>query len=377
MFEVRVVVGRDPATGASVQRSFTVRGDAEHAEIRRRELVADYGLDLSVLHASGMTVGELLIRWFRGGHTWKPSTVIGYDCDVRALRADPIATVRLCALSTAVLHRTIGRWQATGVSVATVASRSRTLGSALTWAVEQGILRAHPFVGLRRPRQPLPRLPLLLGDVELLLGTAAKLVADARARPGPDGRRLFEAEQTQLLVRLAADSGARRGELAALKTTDLVGRALHICRNISGRDTVTSPKSHQYRSLTLGASTVKLWRHHVAAWPSLGRDQDWLFAPSPARATFVRPRGLAGRFERLRAVAGVPDAALHRLRHTVAVVLVAEGKLLAAQHRLGHRDLSTTLRHYGWAQAPDDVGVADHLDVVLSGSGSVDPSGAR
>lgn len=46
VFEVRVVVGRDPATGLSVQRSFTVRGDASHAEARRRELVADFGIDL-------------------------------------------------------------------------------------------------------------------------------------------------------------------------------------------------------------------------------------------------------------------------------------------------------------------------------------------
>lgn len=84
----------------------------------------------------------------------------------------------------------------------------------------------------------------------------------------------------------------------------------------------------------------------------------------------MQPRGLAARFERLRVIAGVPDASLHRLRHTVAVVLVADGKLLAAQHRLGHRDLSTTLRHYGWAQAPDDVGIADHLDAVLNGLGT-------
>jgi len=60
-------------------------GDADHAEARRRELVADYGVDLSVLHASGVTVGELLTRWFAAGHAWKPSTRIGYDCDVRAL----------------------------------------------------------------------------------------------------------------------------------------------------------------------------------------------------------------------------------------------------------------------------------------------------
>ncbi len=89
-------------------------------------------------------------------------------------------------------------------------------------------------------------------------------------------------------------------------------------------------------------------------WPVPGRGQDWLFAPSSTRWTFVHPRGLAARLNRLRNLAGVPDASLHRLRHTVAVVLVAKGELLAAQHRLGHRDLSTTLRQYGWAQAPDD-----------------------
>jgi integrase len=193
---------------------------------------------------------------------------------------------------------------------------------------------------MRRPPQPLPRLPLALDDVDLLLGTAAKLVADAKAdADGARGpRRLFEAEQTELLVRLAADSGARRGELAALKTGDLDGRVLHICRNISGARTITTPKSHQYRSLTLGSSTVELWNRHLERWPTPGRGRDWLFAPTPMRWTFVHPRGVAAR---------VPDAALHRLRHTVAVVLVAKGELLAAEHRLGHRDLSTTRRHYG------------------------------
>jgi integrase len=365
VFEVRVVVGRDPLTGNSVQRSFTVRGDTEHAEARRRELVADHGIDLSVLHASGLTVGELLTRWFAAGHAWKPSTRIGYDCDVRALCADPIANLRLCSLDLAAMHRVVGRWQATGVTVATVSSRTKALSSALRWAVEQGILRAHPLAGMRHPPVPLPRLPLPLDDVDRLLRAAAKQVAGARA--DRSGHAVFEAEQTELLVRLAADSGARRGELAALKIGDLEDRVLHICRNISGPSTVTTPKSHQYRSLTLGRATVELYRAHVARWPEKVRSGDWLFAPTPARVTFIQPRGLAARFERLRDFAGVPDAALHRLRHTVAVLLVAEGELLAAQHRLGHRDLSTTLRHYGWAQAPDDTAVADRLDRLLSG----------
>jgi hypothetical protein len=60
VFEVRVVVGRDPLTGNSVQRSFTVRGDAEHAEARRRELVAD--------HATRPVDPPCL-----GHHGWRPS----------------------------------------------------------------------------------------------------------------------------------------------------------------------------------------------------------------------------------------------------------------------------------------------------------------
>ncbi len=60
VFEVRVVIGRDPASGSSVQRSFTIRGDREHAEQRRRELIADYGIDPVLLHVSGLTVRELL-----------------------------------------------------------------------------------------------------------------------------------------------------------------------------------------------------------------------------------------------------------------------------------------------------------------------------
>ena len=43
----------------------------------------------------------------------------------------------------------------------------------------------------------------------------------------------YRAEQVWLLARLAADTGARRGELAALKIGDLPGRVLHIARAAS------------------------------------------------------------------------------------------------------------------------------------------------
>ena len=61
----------------------------------------------------------------------------------------------------------------------------------------------------------------------------------------------------------------------------------------------------------------------------------------------------------------MPDAALHRLRHTVATVLLADGQVLAAQGRLGHADAATTLREYADALPATDTAVADTIDSAL------------
>lgn len=78
---------------------------------------------------------------------------------------------------------------------------------------------------------------------------------------------------------------------------------------------------------------------------------------------------LSHRFRRLGQLAQVSQPALHRLRHGVATHLVDNGKLLKAQARLGHRDPSTTLRHYSHTSLLDDQDVADELDAVLNSRG--------
>ncbi|MDX3188614.1 tyrosine-type recombinase/integrase [Streptomyces sp. MN03-5084-2B] len=180
---------------------------------------------------------------------------------------------------------------------------------------------------------------------------------------------LFLAEQDELLVRLAADSGARRGELAALRVDDLDGRVLSIER--AAKDVVIGPtKTHSRGRLTLGATTARCWHNHVRAWqhhPLAGDAAGpWLFAARPDRHTPIRPASLGHRFERLRNAAGLPDAMLHRLRHTVGTHLVAQGKILKAAARLRHRDPSTTLRNYADALPLDDEDAADELDALFN-----------
>jgi integrase len=76
---------------------------------------------------------------------------------------------------------------------------------------------------------------------------------------------LHKAEQVRLLTRLAADSGARRGALAALKFTDLDGRVLTIERGVSGEQ-IGPTKTKRTRRLTLGRTTVDLWRASEETW---------------------------------------------------------------------------------------------------------------
>jgi integrase len=372
---VRVVVGFDPGRARSIQRSFTVCGDAALATRRRQELVAEYGSTRSdVRHtAPAVTVGELLHGYLNSAQLWKPATVASHRHVVATLAGDALCRSRLQTLTPAVVRAAILRWRDEAVSVPKVSARWLVLRSAVSWAVAEGLLRINPLAGMRGPPRPQPRRHHSLDEVRRLLAAAAEAVASAeeafRRRPGSPARArcLFAAEQSLLLVRLAADSGARRGELAPLRLSDLDGRIFTIERGLSA-GVLDPTKSGRTRRVTLGSGTADMIRRHFQAWAArVAPEQDWLFSPSPRRSAHLTADALSHRITRLGPASGVEHPALHRLRHGVATYLVDRGRLLKAQARLGHRDPATTLRHYSHAAPLDDTDVADELDCLLNG----------
>lgn len=348
----------------------TVHGSAADADARRAVLVAAQVR----LPGSQFTLRALLEVWLAADHPWKPSTVVGTRSVVRALSRDPLAGVPAARLSPPLVRAAMRRWVDGGAGPAVVGGRFRVLRSALSWAWDERLLAEHPLRGMRGPTRPPPRRPLPDEAVQALLDTAESRVLEAHANHstgagcGSAGR-VHRAEQDLLLVRLAADTGARRGELAALRRDDLEGRVLTIERAVSAGQ-LTTPKSGHARTLTVGASTAQLWQQLTREWAqraggSLG---PWLFSPDLTHDRRVGAEVLGHRFARLRDEAGVPDATLHRLRHTVATFLVARGQVLAAQARLGHADAATTLREYAHALPLTDGHVADAIDAHLHAS---------
>lgn len=300
--------------------------------------------------------------------------------DRRFLRRDRIAARRATDVSSPVLRAAWNSWRTSGVPEPTVSARVRVLRSALGHAYVEGVIDRFPLAGTRGPRQPGSRLHAPVDAVRALIRQAEADVAAATDTLGgtPAGTlRLHRAQQVLLLVRLAADTGARRGELACLQLDDLDGDVLTIARAASC-EVVGPTKTGRIRRLTLGATTAELWRSSVATWQAADRRAGesatnpasagashfgpWLFSRRPdhrARLT----SGCAGHwFADLAQRAGHVDVTLHRLRHTVATVLVGQGDILQAQQRLGHRDASTTLRIFSHALPLTDSDAAARLD---------------
>jgi integrase len=289
VWEIRITTGIDPETGQSQQQSFTHHGDVHSVEQRQSELIGAQGRQCAA--PSGrprlITVQELLDAFLSASHRWSATTWRSYRGQAALLGRDRIRRAPVERLTPDRMERVIERWVRTGVTPANLSARFRTIHAAITWAVTNRLLKADPLVGMTCPARPDPRLHLQADQVSTLIRAADDLVDTAHAAVVEQPHRsdlvsrLFRAEQDALLVRLAADSAARRGELVALKTTDLQRRILTIAR--ASQDGVIGPvKNHLKASLTVCKDTALYWTSHVANWSTVPHQGLWLFSSSPS-----------------------------------------------------------------------------------------------
>jgi integrase len=129
------------------------------------------------------------------------------------------------------------------------------ISSALNQAVRWGWIGTN--VAERATPPPLRRVAAKPPTPEQVIGL---IEAAKRSRP-----------ELGLFLRVAAVSGARRGELIALRwsSVDLVGGSLLIERAMVqvGREAIEKDtKTHQARRLALDAGTVDLLAAHKARW---------------------------------------------------------------------------------------------------------------
>ena len=180
-WEVRVSVGVDPVSGASVSRSVTVHGVLANARRRQEELAAQAAALRETQQAPLRNVGDLLERWLDDEHAWKPGTWRGYRDTCRRLRPDPLMRRVPTTVTPPVLQAAMRAWAAAGTPTTTISLQVRTLRSAFGWAHQQRMLASQPLAGMRGPGQPEPRRGVQLGVVRELLAAADGDVDAAQA----------------------------------------------------------------------------------------------------------------------------------------------------------------------------------------------------
>ncbi len=176
------------------------------------------------------------------------------------------------------------------------------------------------------------------------------------------------------LIWTAMTTGARRGELSALREDDLdltkgresiwLRRAI---RKDNGRLVEAELKTHQQRRVALDQETAVVLGDHLARWTArlalLGKQLNpevYLFSSAPDGSTWPKPDSITQRYERLADRLTI-DTTFHKLRHYTATELIAAGvDIRTVAGRLGHGGGgTTTLRAYtAWVSEADQRAAA-------------------
>jgi integrase len=216
----------------------------------------------------------------------------------------------------------------------------------------------------------------------------ATLPRSRRREPDPPSPKLAarllnevwqEDEEFALYLWSAMTTGARRGELLALRENrfDFDDQEVRVSRNYlvkAGQQIEKDTKTGEGRRLSLDPLTCELFQEHFrrrrAALAAVGVKipaDAFAFSPDPAGARPWNPDTMTHRYERHARKVGIISP-LKELRHYSATQLLSNGvDLRTVSGRLGHADGSTTLRFYAQFARPADQRAADMLSGQLDG----------
>jgi len=373
-WRVIVYAGRDPVTGRKRQKSVTVatRAEAKQAEAR---LVTEVGAGQH-RGTRSKTIAELIQRWLEWRQSVRPispTTVATYRGYIDRVILPALGKLPLGRLDAATLDAFYAQLRKQGgkggrpMAASSVRQVHAILSGALGRAVVWGWVTQNPARLATPPSvEKADVAPPAVED-------AARLLSVAQGEDAELG----------LFVRLAVVLGARRGELCALRWSDVdfqrgeVLIAGGVVR-VHGQPLLDkATKTHAKRRVAVGAGTLDLLRVHrlaqaesaLACGAALQADA-YVFSHDPDGTAPIDPDGISHRFHRLAQRLGIA-CRLHDLRHFMVTQLVAGGvDWRTVSGRAGHADGHMTLGTYAHFQQAQDRQAAEFMDELLVAAGT-------
>lgn len=228
------------------------------------------------------------------------------------------------------------------LSPSTVRRYLTVLKSILKQAVKQELISDNPARSdrLTLPKQPKPKIEIFTKQ------EAAQILAALE----------LETLQFQVLIQLAIYTGARRGELVALRFSDFDFDNLKVtiertAIKLKGEEPTTKmPKDYETRTIAISPTCINL----VQQLRKEKNNNGWLFTKWNG-GEMMNPQTPTRQFSNFLKKHGIKHRKFHALRHTSATLLLYSGiNIKQVQARLGHSDIETTNKYLHCIEEADE-----------------------
>ncbi len=344
LWEARVVIGTDPATGKQVRKS--VYGEKEK-DVRRKVTEIQNALDNGTYQEpSRMKVSEWLEEWLNTFciHKLKPYTIVAYRGIIKNHLNPAIGAMKLQEVRGLHIQRIYNRMIADGASPKTVKNIGAVAHKAFNVAIKQGLISVNPCDAAEFPKMEHHEIkPLTDAEIPIFLNAikgdpmenAYALCLFAGLREGEClglSWNQVDFERQTLVISQQLQRGKTKGGQYYIASSTKSGRSRTIMPPPIAFEYLKSEKRRQLAN-QLAAGTEWNNEHNLVFTTDKGKNC--------AVSTFYKG------FKRLLKEMGRPDARPHDLRHTAATVAIASGAdIKSVQSLLGHATASFTLNVY-------------------------------
>ncbi len=309
---------------------------------------------------SRVAFSEWAEDWLATTAHLKPKTRARYETSLRNQVLPAFGHLEVGRIDHAAVRKWVAEMVATGAGAGTVAAAFGVARQILSLAMASGAIRANPTDGVRQPRPKRTEMHFLTAaQVEDL----AQAITNPPKRGGGGEHRREDYPEYGLLVRTAAYTGLRAGELEALRVgrVDLLRRALEVAESLSevgGELIFGEPKTYEHRRVPLPTALNEALSIALA-----GKSAKDLVFTGPNGGPLRHGNFYARHFKPATARIGVPELRFHDLRHTYAGLLIGQGAHpRAMMERLGHSSITVTLDRYGHLLPGLEEAVTSGLD---------------
>ena len=374
-WQLRAFAGTDDR-GRPVQVSRTFTGTRREATKALARFVSETAAGNFV--PTRATVGELLDKWLEHieGLGRRPSTIHGYRNKIDHTIRPALGHVKLSKLRADHLDSSYKKWSRQGLAPATVRQYHAILSAALHQAERWGWIGHSPARRATPPSVHQPRMHIPTSAQLSVLYNAARATDTVLATA----------------IALAAMTGLRRGELVALRWSDVdfANQSLRVERAITVVEGVVHEgptKTHQVRQIALDQVAIDILKDRLHSMTELSEQAESPLVDDPYVLSYqahggipVGPSTVTHRFWALcrsqeRVPAGTDGSSrkqwpyrFHDLRHFSVSTLVAAGvDIRTVSERHGHAQATMTLNRYAHALPERDREAARLLGRAFTG----------